>query len=199
MIKIVKQNVTIKILSLGGNTHVWNCRIFKHFLWTAQHITTRYHIWSSVRGVLIVYSNGSAQLNKMAAMSIYGKNTLKSSLPDLRKLWSWILVCSTGVWLSTKFVQIMTVCWPLTFLQQSQICITSDWWSGGPEFDPRWFWQHSFMEIKHEIFFTVIFFFFCWFIKDSCQFLVKECAWVLVNWLKDYACPGKVWLGKLTS
>ena len=27
-----------------------------------------------------------------------------------------------------------------------------DWWSGGRRFDPRLVWQHSFVEIDHEIF-----------------------------------------------
>ena len=45
---------------------------------------------------------------------------------------------------------------------------------------------------------SYIFFPFYWFRKDSCQFLVKECAQVLVNHLEDYACLVKVWLGKLT-
>ena len=35
--------------------------------------------------------------------------------------------------------------------------------------------------------------------EGSYQFLVKECVQVLVGHLEDYACPGKVWLGKLTA
>ena len=34
--------------------------------------------------------------------------------------------------------------------------------------------------------------------NGSCQFLAKECTQVLVNQLEDWACPGKVWRGKLT-
>ena len=34
--------------------------------------------------------------------------------------------------------------------------------------------------------------------KGICQFLEKESAQVLINCLDDSACPGKVWLGKLT-
>ena len=35
--------------------------------------------------------------------------------------------------------------------------------------------------------------------KGSCQFLAKRCTQVLVNSLEDSACPGKVWLGKMTT
>ena len=48
---------------------------------------------------------------------------LKKSSPEPRKLWSWILVYSIGDSRSTKFVQVMVVGWPLTFLRQDQICI----------------------------------------------------------------------------
>ena len=50
--------------------------------------------------------------------------------------------------------------------------------------------QHSFMEIDHEIFSTVILSLpyghsFRWFKKGSYQFLEKECAHALVNRLED--------------
>ena len=34
--------------------------------------------------------------------------------------------------------------------------------------------------------------------SQKSQFLAKECAQILVYSLEDKACPGKVWLGKLT-
>ena len=43
---------------------------------------------------------------KMAAMPIYGRK--KSSFPEPRKLWGWILVYSIEDSKSTKFVQMMT-------------------------------------------------------------------------------------------
>ena len=49
---------------------------------------------------------------------------LKSSSPEPRKLWSWILVYSIAVSSSTKFVQMMIVGSPLTFLRQCQICVS---------------------------------------------------------------------------
>ena len=52
-----------------------NRTIFKcNFLETACPILTRFHIGSSVE-VVISISNGSALLNKMAAMPIYGNNS----------------------------------------------------------------------------------------------------------------------------
>ena len=67
------------------------------------------------------FSNGSASLNKMAALPIYGK---KSSSPVLRKLSGWILVNGIGdLERSTKFVKMMRLGWPLIFLWYGQICI----------------------------------------------------------------------------
>ena len=43
--------------------------------------------------------------------------------PELRNLWGWTLVYSIGDSKSTKFVQMMILGWPLTFLQYGQICI----------------------------------------------------------------------------
>ena len=74
----------------------------------------------------------------------------------------------------------------------------SDWRPGGRGFDPCWGRQHSFVEIDHEIFSTVI----------LSRPLVQEgqlsvsgermCT-ILVNRLEDLACPVNVWLGKLTA
>ena len=77
----------------------------------------------SVQGLLTICSNGSAPLNKMTAMSIFDKNALKSSSPVLRMLWGWILVYSIGASKSTKFVKMMRLVWPLTFLWYGQICV----------------------------------------------------------------------------
>ena len=43
---------------------------------------------------------------------------IKSSSPELRKLWDWILIYSIMDSRSTNFVQMMTVNWHLIFLQQ---------------------------------------------------------------------------------
>ena len=50
-------------------------------------VFNRFHSGPSVKVGLKICSNGSAPLNKMAAMPIYGKSTLKSSSPEPRKLW----------------------------------------------------------------------------------------------------------------
>ena len=41
----------------------------------AEAIFTIFHKWPSVKRVLTISLNGSTPLNKMAAISIYGKNT----------------------------------------------------------------------------------------------------------------------------
>ena len=74
----------------------------------------------------------------------------------------------------------------------------SDWRPGGRRFNPHQGRQHSFMEIDHEIFSTVI-------LSNP---LIQEgqlsvsgermCT-ILVNRLEDKAWPVKVWLGKLTA
>ena len=57
----------------------------------------------------------------------------------------------------------------------AQLDAPSDWRPGGRGFNPRRVQQHSFVEIDHEIFSTVILS-LPLFKKSSCQFLVKECA-----------------------
>ena len=52
--------------------------------------------------LLTICSDGSAPLNKMAAMPIFGEKTEKSSSPVLRKLCGWILIYSIGDARSTK-------------------------------------------------------------------------------------------------
>ena len=51
-------------------------------------------------------------------------------------------------------------------------------------------WQHSILEVGHEIFSMVIFS-LPLIQEGNCQSLAKECAQVLVNCLEDLACPGK--------
>ena len=55
----------------------------------------------------------------------------------------------------------------------AQLDAPSDWRPGGRGFNPRWGWQHSFVEIDHEIFSTVI---LSLPLIQEGQFLVKECA-----------------------
>ena len=74
----------------------------------------------------------------------------------------------------------------------------SDWRPGGHGFDPRRGRQHSFVEIDHEIFSTVIL--SLPLIKEG-QLSVsgERMCTILVNCLEDKACPVNVWLGKLTA
>ena len=47
---------------------------------SSRAIFTRFHTGPSVERILTICSNGSAPLNKMAAMPIYGKKNLKNLL-----------------------------------------------------------------------------------------------------------------------
>ena len=68
---------------------------------------------------------------------------------------------------------------------------------GGHGFNPRRGRQHSFMEIDHEIFSTVILSLPLIQEGQLSVFGERMCT-VLVNRLEDYAYPVNVWLGKLT-
>ena len=74
----------------------------------------------------------------------------------------------------------------------------SDWRLGGRGFDPRRGRQHSFVEIDHEIFSTVI---LSLPLIQEGQLSVsgERMCTILVNRLEDKACPVNVWLGKLTA
>ena len=74
----------------------------------------------------------------------------------------------------------------------------SDWRPGGRGFDSRRGWQHSFVEIDHEIFSTVI---LSLPLIQEGQLSVsgERMCTILVNRLEDKACPVNVWLGKLTA
>ena len=74
----------------------------------------------------------------------------------------------------------------------------SDWRPGGRGFDPRRGRQHSFVEIDHEIFSTVI---LSLPLIQEGQLSVsgERMCTILVNRIEDYACPVNVWLSKLTA
>ena len=59
---------------------------------------------------------------KMPTVPIYGKTHKTCSSPQIRQLWSWIIVYTIGDSMSTKRVQMIIVGWLLTFLRQGQIC-----------------------------------------------------------------------------
>ena len=80
----------------------------------------------------------------------------------------------------------------------AQLDAPSDWRPGGRGFNPRRGRQHSFVEIDHEIFSTVI---LSLPLIQEGQLSVsgERMCTVLVNRLEGYACPVNVWLGKLTA
>ena len=82
----------------------------------------------------------------------------------------------------------------LTLASVAQLDAPSDWRQGGRGFNPRRGRQHSFVEIDHEIFSTVI---LSLPLIQEGQLSVsgERMCTILVNRL---ACPVNVWLGKLT-
>ena len=73
---------------------------------------------------------------------------------------------------------------------------TFDWCSGGHGSDLHWAWQHSFMEIDHQIFSRVI-------LSNDSRRAFVSFWWknVLIYWLTAWRtkpAKEKVWLGKLT-
>ena len=80
----------------------------------------------------------------------------------------------------------------------AQLDAPSEWRPGGRVFDPCRGRQHSFVEIDHEIFSTVI---LSLLLIQEGQLSVsgKRMCTIQVNRLEDQACPLKVWLGKLTA
>ena len=80
----------------------------------------------------------------------------------------------------------------------AQLDAPSDWRPGGRGFNPRRGRQHSFVEIDHEIFSTVI---LSLPLIQEGQLSVsgERMCTILVNRLEDKACPVNVWLGKLTA
>ena len=80
----------------------------------------------------------------------------------------------------------------------AQLDAPSDWRPGGHGFNPRQGRQHSFVEIDHEIFSTVI---LSLPLIQEGQLSVngERMCTILVNRLEDLACPVNVWLGKLTA
>ena len=102
-------------------------------------------------------------------------------------------------WLVTCLISVETD-WLRAHLPASvaQLDAPSDWRLGGPGFNPCRGRQHSFVEIDHEIFSTVILSLLLIQEGQLSVFGERMCT-ILVNRLEDYACPVNVWLGKLTA
>ena len=94
MIKVIKrfsysQNFVpweLSALDPGLHTYIKSCNLLLFFSETAGPVFTRFHMGTSVEGALTVCPNGSAPLNNMAVMPIYGKTQLKSSSQNQESL-----------------------------------------------------------------------------------------------------------------
>ena len=80
----------------------------------------------------------------------------------------------------------------------AQLDAQSNWRPGGGGFNPCLGLQHSFMEIDHKIFSTVILS-LPLIQEGQLSVSVERMCTILVNLLENYACPVKVWLGKRTA
>ena len=80
----------------------------------------------------------------------------------------------------------------------AQLDVLSDWRPGGHGFNSRRGRQHSFVEIDHEIFSTVILS-LPLIQEEQLSVSDERMCTILVNRLEDQACPVNVWLGKLTA
>ena len=98
-----------------------------------------------------------------------------------------------------RMYAILTKCMTLILpASVAQLGAPSDWRPGGRGFNPCRGRQHSFVEIDHEIFSTVI---LSLPLIQEGQLSVsgERMCIILVNRLEDSACPVNVWLGKLTA
>ena len=74
----------------------------------------------------------------------------------------------------------------------AQLDAPSDWRPGGYGFNPRRGWQHSFMEVDHEIFYTVILS-LPLIQEGQLSASGERICTILVSCLEDYAYPVDVW------
>ena len=115
-------------------------------------------------------------------------------LRNKKNMWSvpWEKVSLGHIW------TVKTLCNQLMPTSVAQLDAQSDWRAGGCGFNPRRGWQHSFLEIDREIFFTVI---LSLSLIQEGQLSVcgERMRTILVNCLENYVRPVNVWLGKLTA
>ena len=102
-------------------------------------------------------------------------------------------------WIFTKLGMCIDIVeiwfWPASV---AHLDAPSDWRPGGRKFNPCRGQQHSFVEIDHEIFYTIILS-LPLIQKGQLSVSAERMCTILVNHLEDYACPLNVWLGKLTA
>ena len=65
---------------------------------TTGPVKVKFHMELLWDGGTKVCSNGHGHMTKMATMPIYGKNLKKSSSPEPKGQWPWILICIIGCW-----------------------------------------------------------------------------------------------------
>ena len=92
------------------------------FSWeTAKPIEAKFHVEPQWDRGTKVYSNGPGHMTKLAAMPIYSKNMKISSSREPKGRWPWKFVSSIECSSTSKFIQMMTLCWHWPVLRQGQI------------------------------------------------------------------------------
>ena len=126
-----------------------HCAVYMYKIMILQKPLSQFHIDPSVEMWLIVYSNDHAPLT---VRPIYSSSKLRTvqmmifSLVAMIGLEKCCILSACLQWL----------CHPGEPASVAQLDAPSDWRPGGRGFNPRRGRQHSFVEIDHEIFYTVI-------------------------------------------
>ena len=102
-----------------------------------------------------VCSNGPGHRTKMATMAIYAKNLKKSSTPEPKGQWPWILVCIIGCLSTTKFAQMVTLAY---FKAMSNLVPYAFVWEKGKQ----WIFQKLLSMIWNRQQMTEVTRSFCW-------------------------------------
>ena len=117
--------VAIKILSLWGYLPlpqgcIKSCNLYNCFY--LKPLDQLY--WTFYRWGIENYSNGSAPMNEMTAVSVYDKkNILTQALVQSQESFQAESWCNIGDSRSTTFAEMIILGWPLTFLRHSQVYI----------------------------------------------------------------------------
>ena len=159
-----------------ANYHPGLCSAFIHSVVSNDYVSGQWRPWSDCakaqsdlglrcpHTLKPTFTHGAAYLVYIKFFN-YGLNMVSSSENAQKGL------CILAVYSGSSFLDYI-INEPASV---AQLDAPSDWRPGGRGFNLRRGRKHSFVEIDHEIFSTVILS-LPWFKKGRCQFLAKECA-----------------------
>ena len=139
--------------------------------WELRHTDLSKQCWPRLDATECSFWSGSAcfathpaeYIKMPCPLLIFSQSVSLILIVDIRKFTYWMansadpnqLAVSEANWSGSTLFAKAGYIW----VQQAsvtQLDVSSDWIPGGRGFNPRWGQQHSFMEIDHEIFSTVI-------------------------------------------